>query len=309
MSNERIPAGQFSAWLFTAMTPTLIQLAGGASWLYLLGMEAVCLLLHWRGRRWGGGELPRILCVPVLLLMVVVLGELAEESAESWPMGNSFPAVPLILLALAAWSAGKGAQSTARVGAVLFWFLIIMYMVVFAAGIKQIRWRWLAPTEKAPDPMCIILLLLPTVSLFLPVQRKSGAGKIVLGLGIAVASVMLAQGILSPEIAEAVREPVYEMSRSLELLGIAQRFEALVCAAATAGWFAVMCLLLSVCGECAGRLAAGWSGTGAWLAAILAGVWLLCGLHIDSGVLAFFCAVFWVFLPLAVQGIGKIKKS
>ena len=309
MFDKKIAAGQLSAWVFTAITPPLIQLAGGSSWAWLLGLGAVCFLVNWLRGRWGCEELPKVLCLPVLVLTVILLGELASYSAESWPTRDSFPAVPLILLALAAWSAGKGPQAAARVGAVLFWFVVIMYMVVFAAGIKQVRWQWISLSGIMPQALCSVLLLVPSAALLLPVDRKCAMGKTLLGLGIAVAAILLTQGILSPGVAAEAKQPFHEMSRSLELLGIAQRFEAFLCAASTAGWFALLNLFLSIGGEVCHRLAAGWKKPGIWFAAILAAFWLLCGLHISGLIMAFACAVFWVIIPVLVQGIGKIKKS
>lgn len=253
--------------------------------------------------------MPRWSRLPMYLLAVIVLGELASESAGSWPVGDSYPAVPMILLVLAAWSAAKGPQAAARVGAILFWFIIIMYMIVFASGAKQIRWEWTRPVNRMPQPMSLIVLLVPSAATLLPAERNRFVGKQVLAVIVALVAALLTQGILSAEIVGEVEHPFYEMSRSLDLLGIAQRFEAIVCAAATVGWFAIMSLFLSISGEIFHWFKMGWQGIGVWLAALAAGVWLLCGLHISGWILAGTCAVFWVLLPIAAQGIEKIKKS
>lgn len=305
MFRDKIPARQLSAWLFTAIVPPLIQLSGGSSWVWLLAVGALCLLLDWTRSRWGCAEMPKWSLVPGYALVLIAMGELSALSAGSWPVGDSFPAVPLILLALAAWSASKGPQAAARTGAVLFWFLIIMYLFVFAAGAKQIRWEWLRPVDTFPQPMCLVLLLIPSAAECLAQQGKRG-GKLMLGLVVAVAAALLTQGVLSPEAAGA---SFYEMTRSLELLGVAQRFEALTCVAATVGWFGLLTLLLSVCGELFYRIRPGWKKVGVWLAAITAAGWLLCGLHISGWILAGAWAVFWAVLPISTQGIGKIKKS
>lgn len=296
MFREKIPAPRLSAWLFAAMVPPLIQLSCGASWALLLLAGIACLLL---GKLRKDAELPNWSKLPGALLIAVLLGVLAALSADSWPVGDSFPAVPLILLALGAWSASKGPQAAAGVGAVLFLFIIIMYMLLFAAGIGQIRLEWIRPTKTLPDPMCLTVLLLPLATV--PAKGKIG-GRLTLGLIVAVIAAALTQGILSPAVVEQVDHPFYEMSRSLELLGVARRFEAVTGAAFTAGWFSLVAYLLCVARELIGRM-------GVWAVAAGAAVWSLCGLHISGWILASLWAVFWVGLPRIAQGIEKIKKS
>lgn len=309
MFHDKIPARRFSAWLFAAVTPPLIQLACGTSWVWLLAVGGLCLFLNWARSRFDGTAMPKWLCLPGFLLTAVVLGELAGYAADSWPVGDSYPAVPLVLLALAAWSAGKGPQAAARAGAVLFWFVMIMYLLVFAAGFGQIRWEWLRPIDNRISPMSVILLLVPSAAMILPVQRKGTIPRQILALITVAAAVLLTQGILSPEIAGEAEYPFHEMGRSLELLGIAQRFEALICASATVGWFGIFTVLLSVGGSLMQGMKPGWGSGAVWTAAVAAAVWLLCGLHISGWLLVSACAVFWVGLPMLAQGIGKIKKS
>ena len=293
---EEIPAPRLSAWLFAAMVPPLIQLSCGSSWALLLLAGIACLLL---GKLRKDTELPNWSKLPGVLLTAVLLGELAALSADSWPVGDSFPAVPLILLALGAWSALKGPQAAAGVGAVLFLFIFIMYMLLFAAGVGQIRLEWIRPTKTLVDPMCLTVLLLPLASV--PAKGKVG-GRLALGLIVAVLAVALTHGILSPGVAQQADHPFYEMSRSLELLGVARRFEAVTGAAFTAGWFLLISYLLCAAGRLVGRV-------GVWAAAAGAAIWVLCGLHISGWILAMLWAVFWVGLPRIAQGLGKIKKS
>ena len=304
--DERIPARQLAAWLFVATLPPLIQLTSGDSWLWLLVLGGGCLVLNWiRGRL----MLPKWEYIPGVVLTVIVLGEFAARSAGSWPVGNSDPAVPLILLVLAAWSASKGAQAAVRAGAVLSLFVVLMYAFYFAAGLEQVRWEWLKPTGQMVEPLGLLVLLIPSATSIFPIKGTGGNGKRILGLCIAVGAVLLTQGVLSPKVATLLENPFYEMSRSLELLGVAQRFEALTCVTATVGWFALMTLLMSVNGKLIERIRPGWGCLGVWTSAIGAAGWYLCGLHISGWILTEIWAVFWVGFPLLTQGIGKIKKS
>lgn len=297
---NKIPARQLSAWLFAAITPPLIQLACGASWAWLGFLGCSCLILG-RAVRHCGAEVPRLLCWPGFALLVLVAGELARAGGEGWPMAGSHPAVSLSLLALAAWSASKGGDAAARVGGVLFWFTIIMYAFVGVAGVSKIEPAWLAPTGRVPDGLCVVLLLLPAGAMCLPVERNGAFGKVVLALAVTLGAVILTQGILSPEVAGDVAQPFYEMGRSLEFLGVAQRFEALICTAAVTGWFCALALVLSIAGELVRRVIPGGRSWGIWGGAVLSAIWSFGEVRINGWILSVLAGILWVLTPICLR--------
>lgn len=308
MFRDKIPSRQLSAWLFAGMTPVLIQLLGGSSWIWVAVAGVISLLivacvwrLGWDPNRWQAFVL--------LAFTIIVLGSVLRECDESWPVGNSYPAVPLIVLALAAWSAQKGPSAAARVGAVLFWIVLIMYLVVFGAGVKDVQLRWLKPAWNAPDAMGLLIFVVPAAAACLLRSESKWTMRLSLPVVFTVAAAIITVGVLSAPVAMRLKEPFYEMSRSISLAGVARRFEALISAGMTMGWFALTSLLLCVCGKCVQRMFAGWGKTGVWLGALAAGGWMLCGLHISGRILLFGGALFWVAVPLLTQGLGKIKKS
>lgn len=243
------------------------------------------------------------------IYVTVLIGELLHRTAQSWPAGNSDPAVPLILLVLAAWSAWKGPSAAARVGAVLFWAVLGLYLAVFAAGIKDVRLSWLEPQWNAPDLLGISVLLIPCAGAEL-LKKRGGPGSVGwLSAAFLLVGAALTVGILSPKQACENTNAFYEMSRSLNLLGVARRFEALTCAGTTVGWFALLSLLLTLCGVYAQKTIPGAGKGGMWLSVTVAAAWKLCGLHIKPVFLLFTGAIFWVIVPLLTQGLGKIKKS
>ena len=229
-------------------------------------------------------------------------------TGQSWPEGDS-TAVPLILLALAAWSAQKGPSAAARVGAVLFWFVLIMYLTVFGAGVKDINLPWLKSRWNLPDALGFTVLLLPSASVCLLGTGRKGNGRMVLTVVFTVVAAVITLGVLSPDVAGETSNAFYEMSRSINLLGVARRFEALISAAMTVGWFALISLLLTLCGVLAQNFLAGWGKTGVWLGAVAAACVKLCELHISPWILLLAGAVFWVAMPIVTQGLGKRKKS
>lgn len=309
MFREKVPQPQLNAWLFAAMTPPLIQILGGASWLTVLlvgvGCTAIgCLLMKrknipeysWLRGLQGGAAL-------------LLLSEILKWTAGIWPGGNTEPAVPLILLALAAWSARRGPANASKVGSVLFWFVLLLYLAVFAAGVKEVETRWLVPTIRLPEAAGMLVFLLPAAASVLPREGKDRQGKIWLSLLFALTAAVLTNGVLSAKVAGMTDKAFYEMSRSLSLPGLGGRFEALVCAGMTVGWFALMSLLLSLCAAAADALKTGWGKRGLWMSAAVAAGWHLCGLHIPWQLTVSFCTVFWVFFPVLTQEIVKIKKS
>ena len=128
------------------------------------------------------------------------------------------------------------------------------------------------------------------------------------GMICALAAAVVA-GVISPTLAQGAENPFYLMTKNLELLGIAQRFEAVVSAAMTVGWFSLICLLLSLGGRYAQKMNANWSRAGALVAAATAGAGMLFKLHISWWIVGLLAAVFWVFLPLITQGLVRGKKS
>jgi hypothetical protein len=305
--HEKIPAPQLSAWLFTATVPVLIQLMGGQSWIWvgIAGVISVILtMLLWR----RGWKVPKWQCLILYIYTVLLLSQLLPHAAQSWPTGDA-TAVPLILLALAVWSAQKGTSAAARTGAVLFWVVLILYLAVFGAGVRDVQWKWLRPQWDTPDLLGLAVFLVPMATASMLRSRGKTSPRLVLLPAFVLVSVLITAGVMSPTVANKMPNAFYEMSRSINLLGIAQRFEPLISAAMTVGWFAFFSLLLSLCGKYAQKIFAGKGKAGVWVAAIVAAAVRLCGLHISGLILLVCASLFWVGFPILTQGIELEKKS
>ncbi|MBQ7346302.1 MAG: hypothetical protein IJW45_09635 [Oscillospiraceae bacterium] len=304
MFREKIPGKQLGGWIFAALVPVVIQLGAGGSWVETGVAALACGGAVWLVWRFGAQRI-RWLCLPRLVLTVVMVGVLVSNSAFSWP-GDNYPAVPLILLALAGWSAWKGPSAAARVGCVLFWFVLLMYLVVFGAGLGSVKVGWLRPWWRGVDLEVVLLLLVPALAMVLLRSEERWSGRVALPGAFLVAASVLVSGVMSPALAE---EGFYEMSKGLELLGVVSRFEAVISAGMTLGWFSLLSLLLSVCGRLAEELRKGWGRWGVVAGATGGAVWMLCDLSISMGVMAVLVTIFWVLLPLLEQGVGREKKS
>lgn len=307
MFREKIPYPQLTAWLFAGMTPVLIQLFSGSPWTWvaIAGIIGVVLtMLVWR----SGWQPSKWQCPLIFIYIVVFVGQLLSSAAQSWPKGDA-TAVPLILLLVAAWSAQKGPSAAARTGAVLFWAVLILYLAVFAAGLGDITCSWLLPRWELPDGYGLAVLLVPSFAVCLLGTGRKSVARLSLPVLFPVVGALITAGALSPEVASSLGNPFYEMTRSISLLGVARRFEALISAAMTVGWFALMSMLLTVCGVLTQKIFPGRGRSGVWLAAAAAAGVLLCGLHIPAIFMTLVGAVFWVVVPLITQGLVSEKKS
>lgn len=308
MNNRKIPHRQLTAWLAAALMPTTIQLLGGASWLSVLLAVGVSMLLIWFRWRFGASPKGKLLSILQWLLLVAILITACRCASESWP-GGAHPVVGFVLLALALWSVRKGSEAAARVGSVLFWFVLGLYLVLFGAGVKEIRLGHLKPTAGEPDSFGCVLLLTPAAAA-LHLYNKEGLKPRLLLIGVfAVAASVLTAGVLSPALAMQEENAFYEMTRSLNLLGQARRFEAVLSAGMTVAWYSLLTLYLSLC-EYHGETAhSGWGKWGSIAAAVVSAIAVLCDLHIPAILLLLLATIFWVMIPLLTQGLEHQKKS
>ena len=307
MFRNKVSAGQLAAWSFSAAVPVLIQLLGGGSWIWVAAGAVVSLWLT--VRVWQSGWSPIAWIRPFLFIYVVLLlGTLLGQSAESWPTGSR-EVLPYLLLLLGIWSARKGQSVAARVGAVLYWAVVILYLVVIGAGLKDLRLQWLYPQWTGDLRLGYAVFLVPPMSAYLLKGRSAEKRKWMLaGLVVVVAAVVTA-GVLSPNLAENTLNAFYEMSRGIQVLGVARRLEALISAGMTVGWFSLISLLLVLCGAIAEDIFGGSGKWGVWGGAAGAAAMLLCGLHIPAWMLLSVGTVFWVVTPLLTQGLESEKKS
>lgn len=296
-----------TAWLSAALTPTLLQLASGVGWPAAAITAAVCSGAVFAVTKWGKFTRTPILMWLQYLYIVVLLCSLLPYAAYSWP-GDNYPAVPLILLALAVWSANKGAQAAARVGCVLFWLVLGIYLIVLALGTGEVKMEWLRPMQAASSWQAVTLLLIPCGAMTVMGKASKWDIRLLLTAGIWILSTVVAAGVLSPERAKELSDPLYTTVRSLALPGIAQRFEALLSAGMTVGWFGLLTVLLTMSAGTIEAVKHAWGKKALWGCALLAGTGMLCNLHISWVILALMASVFWVIIPILTQGLVRLKK-
>ena len=308
MYKSNLPQSQLTAWLVGAIVPTAIQLTAGASWMEVLLASAsglLCVALCWQ---WGEAPKGKVCCLLQWAVLVAVMAALSQRIPEAWPRGGH-KAVALILLALALWSALKGVRACASVGCVLFWFTIPLYLILLGAGVRQIQPKWLVPGREAVSAMGCLLLLTPAAASIHLNKRERPKPRLLLTVLLCTLASAVTAGVLSPKAAGLKDNPFYEMTRSLNLFGQARRFEAVLSAGVTAGWFSVLALALSLCGRWAEGFRPGWGKKGMTAAAIGVFTSVLWNWEIPGGLLLILGAFCWVVLPVFTGLIHQIKKS
>ncbi len=292
-----------SLWLFAAMTAPIFCLAGTADWLTVLlaALVGMCFCtLVWlvpENRIWQ----QKWYCTLQSVWLILIFAVLSRWADRVWPTGNGKPAVSLALTVLAATSALSGKTAAAQVGVLLCGAVTILYSIVLLSGIGQ--WHSAAEKVETAEPwLWLLSFMLPAGGVKVLSKRK----KAVLPW-ISLLAVGVSVWIAGLAVDRTNGWPFYEAAKSLRLLGIADRFEALVSVAATLGFFSLFSLLLSGVYDFAEQLfpQGGKIGT---VASAAAG-WLAGGLlqKVNVCLLAVATLFIWGVLPLAGLFDREIK--
>lgn len=303
MSSESISSRHLWAWLAVAMSAPLAHFSGG-SWLGLLALGLLCTgvtaLLP------DGMEQVRrskILCTVELVWLILLLTRFAPLSAAYWPGEKSEFVVPAVLLALAAYSCNK---RPGRVAGVLLWILFIMYIPVFAAGVKDVEFRWLIPESMELSAWMAPVLLLPAIGGLLGPRGKSRKWNLwILAFGVGLW--LITAGVLSANTAQSVSTPFRELSRSLKL-GAASRFESVISVAVTLGWFGLYSYLV----QCGMTCMEGMEIHGKSIPWIIAGAAYLLqyfNLRLDGTMIVVNTVLLWIIIPSLLGQKRSIKNE
>ena len=236
---------QNTVWLLAALFAPLAHYSG-SGWLTAALTAAAVLPLTLVPKSWEGIGKP--LAVIQLLWLGAVAGALLTESVAYWPSDNTL-AVPLTILALAAWTSAAAAPRTGAVAAFCIFLLVIPVLPSAAARVEP---GWLKPTIGPWSWGLTLALLLPN----LPTSEKGRGKELVYGGTMALILSAIAQGTISPGVAASVPNPFYQTARTLGHL------EPVLSAAITLGWYALAIYILQstrhIAKECKiGRIWAG----------------------------------------------------
>lgn len=281
---------QHRYWLLAALFAPLAHFSG-SGWLTAVLTAAAVLPLTLVPKSWEGIGKP--LAVIQLLWLGAVAGALLTESAAYWPSDNTL-AVPLTILALAAWTSAAAAPRTGAVAAFCIFLLVIPALPSAAARVEP---GWLKPSIGPWSWGLTLALLLPN----LPTGEK-GRGRGVWYTGaMALLLSAIVQGTISPGVAASVPNPFYQTARTLGHL------EPVLAAAVTLGWYALAIYILQsardIAKECKiGRI---WAGVLVLCTAVVS-VFLKWQLHAPFW--SVLSAFLWVLTPFLTKN-KKVENS
>ncbi len=291
MQSEKLTAKQMLLWTASAMSAPLAIYAGKTSWEWTLITGIICIGVSLLALRFGSSDFGKILRMGQLITLSIIAGIFSREISACW--GEDSVAMPLVLLVLAALSAGNTAQNAGRVCCCVAWIAVIIYAFILAIGIKNVEWSRLAELGYYHE-MMIVAYLLPAVWLLLPAERSKGVtlmGMVLFGVLISI----LCFGTLSAGGVADTQLPVYQYSKSLTMLGVAERFEAATSVALTLGLFCTLSLLLTAAEQMMKH--------GALIGAIIAAI----NVPINTRIVVIIVCFAWIILPL-VNNTKKVEK-
>ena len=333
MMNSYSPR-QLCALLAAALAAPLVTVCSAVSWPWvLLGTAAAAIPLFYIYNHMGPTALPSGIGPQELLetawgkrggkwlallswIWLVLLAALAASMAvTAFPQDNAFPVIPLTLLALAAVASCQGAAATCRFGATLFLAVAPMISLVLAFGTTDMELQALRPGGGAGESLGpLTVLLLPAAAFYLRdglTQRKTTWFRwylLIGGAGVAVSLVCV--GALGLPLAQASSNAFWLMSRSISVLGVMERFEAVISALLSISFCCLLAYLLA-----AGRKALTCAATGApahktvWGSAALAGALLWAIPSIPNWAWIVGNVFFLAFVPATTLFLAVSKKS
>lgn len=309
MFNRKIDSASLGAWVLAAMLAPMAQFLGSVSWYYVLAIGIGAGLLWLCAAVAGERPCGKIEAALQLAVLALAAGISAQWAGKCWSQANNSWVIPATLLLLAACSAERGGQVGARCGATLFWFLSAMVIGLLAFAIPDVKPRFLLSAAGGNPIPAAAVLLIPGSAMLLPREKGKHWGWAVAILALAVAISAVTQGVLSPAAAAQQQGAFFEMIRGISILGVAERFEAVVAGAMTLSWFCLLSLFFNAVGELGERLRPNAGRRCVWICAAAAAV-IFQFASIPPYAAALGVAVFWYLLPaVSTFFAGKVKKQ
>lgn len=272
--NSRIGERQRWVWLAASVSAVAAVLLCRLSWLWVLvGGSAVCLYYLYIEKKLGtdgladrmSGTVGNVIAVLMLFWIVLVMGYCACLADRAFPQVDGFPGLGWVMLALAAWACRKGDRACAGCSGILSLFMIVLYAVVAVFSLADVKIEYLKPDGRWTQALsAAVMFLFPFAVWMMPVGGRKGKGNrwVLLLPVLAAALSAVTAGVLSPQLARSAQVPVYELSRSVSVLGVVERIEPLLSAAMTMGIFCLLTSLACACRRLADQIEPWpWSGS------------------------------------------------
>lgn len=278
-------------WLLPALLVPVADAAGNTSWATAVLMGAgVCILLWYlpaQEETWH----------PALrwILLTILTAHFLHSTYSSWPGKGTQYAVPLVLLLLAMLASDLGEEKASAAGNALRWAMVLPVGAILLSVVSSLQYAVWKPEFRKPEGNLPLLLALMVLA------RKESR-KQAMGYGAyAAAASFLVSGITMG------RAGLYEVSRSISILGMSERLESITAAALTLGHFVLLTWILCESGKEWISWRKGSAKTGSRACAAAAGMWYLLGIQWDGIILAGTVLVMWRAGPNWMR--KKMKKD
>ena len=217
--------------LAAASVPALLYLPR-LGWVWATAAAAIsALLLGLCGRRCAPGGLTEVIpaafgragrAVHALVLLggALLLGGAARALCAIYPESRGGPLTGLLLLLAAAYAAERGEETVLRSGAILFFFLTAVEVVILGFSAVQVRAAWLAPQTGRVPLAAMTAALSPMAVLYVRGGARRTGGWLAAGIGLCAAAALCAAGTLSPRVAGEEAFAVYTMAKSVSVFGV-----------------------------------------------------------------------------------------
>lgn len=293
---------EHTLWLTAALLSPVTHTASGCSWVAVAAVAILCMSIHYAMAKIAvSGESGRWLGALQWLWMLLVISEFMHWTKLCWPGDGTEAVIPLTLLLLAAYTVAKGKTSASRAGSTMRWPVLILFGAVLLSGVKEVQLKNLKPQWQMQTANLITAMLIPAMGA--GYGSWKGKGRTVL---YAVAVSAVCTGVLSLNYIRGCNAPFYELGRSVTLLGIGQRFESLVAAGMTLGYYVLFTYLIGI-------TAKSWEPEGRrnrsiWISALFVAAVFVSGMRLNSRLLAVGNLAVWVLFPVLKNIAKKMKK-
>lgn len=308
MFHDCLEEKQYTPWLTVSLLAPVLQAASGCAWPVAAGVVGITGLLCWGLGKTdcGGGNTVWVRRISWFWVSVVT-SQMLHWVMYCWTDYDSYHAVPLTILLLAAWAVWKGSANPVRIGCSLLWPLLAVFGLLLLSAGKEVKPEYLTPTMIYGNSHLVTVLLIPALGIYINREQKKLRQFAGYSTAALVASAV-AMGVLSGNICRNVDSPFYEVSRSVKILEFAQRLESLAAAAMTLGYFLTVSFLLEIQRRMQRREPVKKGVESVAIPAVLTAVLLLSNITLDAGILAMGSIVCWVMLP-GMQRIKNVLKN
>lgn len=292
-----------AGWLWTAVASILCALLLAV----LIALRRKCR--HALSEIAARALIGRCALVLVLLWNLLLLGSTAGELCAAYPKGDTFPLIGLLLLLLAAYAAERGETVVLRVGAIVFFALLIFFTLILGFALPKMHFAWLAQ-QPSVNWKRLTSVLCPTIVLYLggSEEKSKCAPWLLLGIVLATLCSAVTAGTLSPAVASEKAFPFYTAAKSVSVFGAMERLEPLVSAALTAGGFCLLALTCAANGRILGAFFPKAEKCTALLNFVVGGSAMWLSKLLPAAIIAGGTTIFWGIFPIIALSLGARKK-